>query len=263
MPIDIAVEGLISGVQTVSAGLRHSCAVTVSGGAMCWGVNYGGALGDGTGEEHLGPVHVLGLGSGVTSVSAGYDRSCGLLGSGGVMCWGTTYGLGPVGVPGLNGGVLAISASGSVGCAITAARGVKCWDAHYGPVDIPGLSGVTALATGGPFCAVVETGGVKCWGGDYGSTPVDVPGLTGGVRAIDTKGGHGCALMTRGGVKCWGLNSYGQLGDGTTNGPSDASGRRRVEEWRDRGRHRVRPQLCSSRRRRDQVLGRQFQRPAR
>jgi alpha-tubulin suppressor-like RCC1 family protein len=73
-------------VIAISAGVRHSCAVTAVGGAKCWGVNYEGALGDGTTERHAGPVDVSGLGSGVTAVAAGYDRSCDLLSTGGIKC---------------------------------------------------------------------------------------------------------------------------------------------------------------------------------
>jgi alpha-tubulin suppressor-like RCC1 family protein len=210
----VAVAGLSAGVSEISAGIRHSCAVTGDGTAMCWGVNYGGALGDGTDNRRPAPVAVVGMNSPVSMVSAGNDRSCALL-AGGVKCWGTDYGLAPVDIPGLN-GALAISGNLNTGCAITSARGVKCWSPSRAPTDVPSLSGVTAIATDGFSCAVVANGGVKCWGGDYGSTPVDVSGLDGGVEAIDTAGGHTCAITSTGGVKCWGVNDHGQLGDGTT-----------------------------------------------
>jgi alpha-tubulin suppressor-like RCC1 family protein len=90
------------------------------------------------------------------------------------------------------------------------------------------LTGITKIAAGfGHTCALTEAGGVKCWGrnddGELGDnsmiqrlTPVDVSGLTSGVRAIATEWNHTCALTAAGGVKCWGSNLYGQLGDNTT-----------------------------------------------
>jgi alpha-tubulin suppressor-like RCC1 family protein len=225
VPVD--VSDLHSGVTAISAGVRHSCAVTGAGGVKCWGAAYSGALGDGTTERHWAPVDVAGLHSGVTAVSAGYDYSCALTTSGGVKCWGsnvhgqlgdgtTADRWAPVDVPGLS-GVTAVAAGVFTTCAVMATGGVKCWGFRYGtaPAAVHGLSGVTAITTGGPLCALTASGGVKCWSGDYGPTPIEVPGLSGGVTAISANGGHACAIASGGGVKCWGLNDYGQLGDGT------------------------------------------------
>ncbi|MCW1967232.1 MAG: RCC1 repeat-containing protein, partial [Anaerolineae bacterium] len=127
-------------------------------------------------------------------------------------------------------------------CAVTDAGGVKCWGRNdFGqlgnnsvensgiPIDVIGLnSGVNRIAVGYKHaCALMNTGGVKCWGlnrsGQLGNnsmtnakTPVDVVGLTSGVRAITAGWEHTCALMSAGGVKCWGLNELGQLGNNST-----------------------------------------------
>jgi alpha-tubulin suppressor-like RCC1 family protein len=222
----LGVSGLTAGMRAISAGVRHSCALTAAGGVKCWGVNYGGALGDGTTDRHYAPVDVVGLSGGVAAVAAGYDASCALTRAGGVKCWGSNFAgqvgdgttvdrLTPVDVPGLTSGVAAI-ASGFDTCALTNAGEVKCWGSYtLRPVAVAGLGSVTAITAGGPICALTSAGGVKCWRGDYGPTPMNVPGLSNGVTAIASSTGHACALMSTGGVKCWGLNDDGQLGDGT------------------------------------------------
>src|SRR4029077_6200411 len=44
----------------VSAGGDHTCGVTTTGAAYCWGANPSGGLGDGTTTERTSPVAVLG-----------------------------------------------------------------------------------------------------------------------------------------------------------------------------------------------------------
>jgi hypothetical protein len=72
-------------------------------------------------------------------------------------------------------------------------------------------------------CAVID-GAAKCWGynnfGELGNgtytnsnTPVQVQGLTSGVKAVAAGGDFSCALSNNGGVTCWGFGSYGQLGN--------------------------------------------------
>ncbi len=249
-PVDVV--GLGSGVVAVATGVGHSCALTTGGGVKCWGWNAAGQLGNGTTDDTTTPVDVVGLGSGVTAISATYSHTCAATDAGAVKCWGwNTYGqLGdgtdvdattPVDVSGLGGGVTAVSAGTVHTCALTATGGVKCWGyndfAVLGdgtttssavPVDVVGLgAGVTAVSTGQTHsCALQLTGGVKCWGsnafGELGdgttelrASPVDVVGRGSGTIAVTTGANHSCAIVAGGTVDCWGSNDYGQLGDGT------------------------------------------------
>jgi alpha-tubulin suppressor-like RCC1 family protein len=239
-------------VISVSSGSDHTCAITSAGKGKCWGDNSYGKLGDGTTISRSTPVDVSELFSEVIAVSTGYMHSCALTSEGGVKCWGNndylqlgdgtnSSRITPVDVDELTSGTKMVSLGIFHTCAITATDGVNCWgnneDAQLGdgtntsqstPVNVVGLANeVVAVSAGYQHtCALTSAGGVKCWGengyGQLGTgntidskTPVDVSGLTDGVKAISAAFEHTCALMSTGGVKCWGNNMYGQLGDGT------------------------------------------------
>ncbi|MFN2298455.1 MAG: RCC1 domain-containing protein, partial [Anaerolineales bacterium] len=250
VPTDVVGLSTLS-VQAVSSGTTTVCALTPSGGVKCWGDNEFGGVGDGTTDDRLVPVDVVGLSSGVTQIATGNGFACALVG-GGVKCWGLNSGgqLGdstcsaqsetPVDVYGLTGGVTAIAAGDDHACAILSDGSIKCWGQNASgqlgtgdynpscePVDVVGLGTTAAsLSLGSGYsCAVTTGGGAKCWGvngsgqlgnGTYdtGPSPTDVVGLTSGVSAIDAGEGNTCAVTTTGALKCWGDNTYSQLQDG-------------------------------------------------
>jgi alpha-tubulin suppressor-like RCC1 family protein len=251
----VNVVGLSSGVTALTAGYGHTCALTASGGAQCWGSNLYGQLGDGTTEDRSMPVDVVDLSTDVTSLAAGGYHTCGSSTSGKVKCWGwNVYGqLGdstltehhtPVDVVGLSNHVTALAAGDFYTCALTASGGAVCWgsngsgqlgNAGYSdpstPVDVLGLpSDIKALAAGGSStCALTTTGGAICWGsaGQLGdgspwdsNMPKVVAGFMNGVAALSVGGDHTCAVTIAGGIKCWGANDSGQIGDGTTTNSS-------------------------------------------
>jgi len=227
----------------------HSCLVSDSGGVKCWGS--GGALGNNSDSNSYVPVSVTGLSSGVVAIANGSYHSCVVLDSGGVKCWGynnagqlgdgtTTNRLTPVSVSGLNSGVKAISAGEQHTCALLNSGEVKCWGGNnFGQIGdnstttrlsattVNGLSSGVASISLGTFttCAVLINGGAKCWGynlwGQLGngsttnsSVPVNVSGLSSGVRLIAAGTFHTCAILDSGGVKCWGDDTNGALGSG-------------------------------------------------
>ena len=93
-PVD--VTGLTTAVAAVSAGRRHTCALTAAGGLKCWGANDEGRLGDGSTTPRTTPVDVSGQISNVAAVDAGRFHACVLTSAGGPKCWGRNDG-GPLG----------------------------------------------------------------------------------------------------------------------------------------------------------------------
>jgi alpha-tubulin suppressor-like RCC1 family protein len=245
------VWGMTSGIIAIAARHHHNCALTSAGAMKCWGENLRGQLGDGTTSDKPIPVDVSGLSSGVSAISVGNEHSCALMSAGTFKCWGsngygqlgdgtTTDRYAPTAVSGLTAGI-AVGAGKYQTCALGA--GSKCWGGNtFGqvgdgttterntPVDVSGLSTGVTLISGGEgdhTCALTALGAMKCWGrnsyGEVGdgtttdrSTPVDVSGLSAGVKTFAIGDAHTCAVVASGELKCWGYNSSGQLGDGTT-----------------------------------------------
>ena len=134
------VFGMTSGVTSVVAGNRHTCAMTAGGAVNCWGDDSAGQLGDMGARQRLAPTLVAGQPA-VKAASAGGLHSCAIVGGGALVCWGAndsgqlgdnsiTQRPAPVAVTGLGGGVAAVATGVTHSCALTVGGGVKCWGAN-------------------------------------------------------------------------------------------------------------------------------------
>lgn len=202
-------SGALAGKQVVqiSAGERHTCALTDLAETICWGSNLYGQLGTGTPlTEGVLPALVAPgdlSGQTVTKISAGYGHTCAVTLSGALACWG-------------------LGAWGQLGTGTT--------DSAATPVAVTGgaLNGATVVdvdAGQSHTCARTEAA-LVCWGGNdaeqvsgQAAKPQLLPfAVTGGAVtadpavSVDAAGLSSCALLTSGVAACWGGNGYGQLG---------------------------------------------------
>jgi alpha-tubulin suppressor-like RCC1 family protein len=193
-PTRIEVLSNIVAISAPSDG-QHACALTHSGGVKCWGFNGDGQLGNGSTDSSLTPVDVVGLTENVIAIATGLKHGCAVMNDGTIKCWGDNE-------------------YGKLGNGTT--------ESSLTPVSVSGINDAIAVAAGQMFtCAITRSGGVKCWGdsielgnnriGDS-SVPVDVTGLSSGVRSISAGTNHACALTSGGGLKCWGNSLSGGLG---------------------------------------------------
>ena len=190
----------------ISAGVWHTCGVTTSGGAYCWGDNLFGQLGDGTTEERATPTPVAG-GLRFLRLSAGSRHTCGITTSGAAYCWGDDSNVGLLGD----------------GKTTTTTRT---------PAPVAGSLTFTTLSAGpSETCGVTTSGAAYCWGynafgqlGDGTTTNRLIPTpVAGGLTftavgvGVEEETGHACGVTPGGAAYCWGAsNGAGALGDGTT-----------------------------------------------
>jgi alpha-tubulin suppressor-like RCC1 family protein len=165
-----------------------------------------------TGVPVMSPVRMTGL-SNVVAVAAGWNHSLALRSDGTVWAWGS-------------------NSSGQLGTGSGTTHDVFGPDSAT-PVQVPGLSGMVAIAAGHfNSLALAGDGSVWAWGsnlsGELGQ-PACVSGLCpfnegvpnrvprlGRAAAIASGVGYSVAALGDGTVWSWGLNNTGQLGTGTT-----------------------------------------------
>lgn len=244
----VAVTGLSSGVTSIAAGGLFTCALTDTGGVLCWGANANGQLGDGTTIQKLTPVPVTGLSSGITQITAGGNHACALNTAGRAFCWGmgqngrigdgsSTNRLTPVVVSGFTANTTSISAGSQHTCAVKSGE-AYCWgyndtgqigdgtiSSRTTPTMVTGLSNnIIKVSTGYEHsCALTNAGEVYCWGGNgvgqlgngTFSSPITSPVASSVSNAVALESGYrfSCIRQTDNSMKCWGGNQYGQLGN--------------------------------------------------
>lgn len=241
----------------VSLGTLHACGKLTDGGLRCWGSNsYNwnplGGLGNGvyiTNNSVNKPELVLG-GDSFTTVSAGWNATCGVNSLGRVKCWGDFnrgFMADPAGhirlVPMVSdlGESYSQMATGPGGnCGITSAGLLKCWGGWDGydpayrtqsigdgtnilrtsPVVIDRGRVYTQVSSGGQYsCGIRDTGFIYCWGKINGGAnsirPVKVDGAV-TYKSVTVGGTHSCGITTADVLKCWGTSNNGSIGAGVT-----------------------------------------------
>ncbi|MBU1219226.1 hypothetical protein KKF34_00545 [Myxococcota bacterium] len=202
VPTAVAMPEDVTFVQ-IAPGGAHTCALDNNQKIWCWGANNMGQVGNGeggSGEVSLEPTLIAPLDDAdFLSVSSGAFHSCGVMTTGGVLCWG---GNGQKQISNFSGGF-----------AVT-------------PYQIPGISTSVIVEAGGYFnISTNPSGSMIGWGqntrGQLGlETPTTVitpnPIMLGNVDIISCGGFHTCIIDTNSLAACWGDNSFGQLGSGLT-----------------------------------------------
>jgi alpha-tubulin suppressor-like RCC1 family protein len=183
--------------RSISAGDRHTCGVTMTAAAYCWGEGVSGQLGNGVADSSDVPILVSG-GLSFVAISAGESHTCAIDGAGNMYCWGA-------------------NADGQLGTGVAGGTQLV-------PVLVSGPGGFTAVAAGARHTCGIAGGQVKCWGGSESgqvgdanpaahivAAPVVVAGLQ--ATAITAGASHTCAITTSGESWCWGSNRWGALGN--------------------------------------------------
>jgi alpha-tubulin suppressor-like RCC1 family protein len=196
----------------LTAGNAHTCGVTDTGAAYCWGLNYFGQLGNPTNSGVLGvgnptPLAVSG-GQTFVAIAAGADHTCALTPLGAAWCWGDNTYL-ALGNPSISGTV-------QINPTPTAVAG--------------GLTFAALTAGNGTTCGLTDAGAAYCWGtnssgqlgtaADLGVARASPEAVSGGLQFTEIRAGgvQTCGLTSGGVGYCWGSNLFGELGTTTNAG---------------------------------------------
>jgi alpha-tubulin suppressor-like RCC1 family protein len=235
--------------RSISAGANHTCGVTTSSRAYCWGSNFLGQLGS-PGLDSPLPREVAG-GLSWRNLSAGLDYTCGVTNDNRAFCWGYNgYGKLGGGTPIAGGQVVPTLVAGSHSwrlvragvdhtCGITTKNVAYCWGnndhyqlgdgtrwRHSSPVRVQHDLQWRWISPGQRHtCGVTTDSKAWCIGdnnsGQIGdSTSISVRKTlvqVSGERAwahVEAGYVHTCGVTQDQMAYCWGPDNSGELGDG-------------------------------------------------
>jgi alpha-tubulin suppressor-like RCC1 family protein len=226
---------VLSNAVDITAGLDYTCAVMSYGQVMCWGNNDRGQLANGKKIDSTVPT-TASLITGISSVDAGQNKSCGITSAGLLRCLngGVSQDLGqvPAGTSQMpkTGLDVAVNRFGPIVIALNADGTPVIFQAGKSQVISSVDQAKDADSGVGHMCVLLSNGTVKCWGAnEYGQLGINSqtsstdPKLVVNVSAawqLAVGKNHACVLITsktpgKNDIQCWGLNTDGQLGNGS------------------------------------------------
>ena len=181
----------------LAAGGAHTCALDITGTAICWGADGSGQLGDGLSMDRTVPQALTGD-THWLAIASGTLHTCAIATDQTAWCWGGNPAA-QIGDSSTNDAIVptaiatgqtfaVISAGGGHSCAVTTGGSARCW----------GSNTRTQTGTGLPDSLVL--------------VPTAVAGAL-SFRTISAGGQHTCGVTTDSLAYCWGANTRGQLGD--------------------------------------------------
>lgn len=208
VPVAVSTSLKFSSIVT---GNIHSCALSLSGIAYCWGNNFAGRLGDGTTFSSNTPVLVADPAGGpksYSSISASNGHTCVVSLNRDAYCWGDNG----------NGQL------GNSGAGLSSNIPLL--------VSNPSAGAETYISISAGYshtCALATSNVAYCWGrnlegqlGNTSNTASSIPVLVTaavGVTYTGISAGNdfSCGIQSNGRAYCWGNNSNGNLGNNTIN----------------------------------------------
>jgi len=200
----------------ITAGDMHTCALDTQGTAFCWGANFYGQSGTGSGSAVPTPTAVAG-GHRFIQIVAGRMHTCGITTEHDAYCWGWDR-------------------AGTIGAGdVSSSRCVFFGDdpcARTPRAVAGGHAWMQLTASDDATCGLTTDGDLYCWGLEVGGSDglyCQVPGNLEGCthvpvrvspgeryRATGIGDVHRCQQLLDGTLQCWGANYWGMFGNGTT-----------------------------------------------
>jgi alpha-tubulin suppressor-like RCC1 family protein len=240
--------------KQVACGHRHTAAIKTDGTLWTWGINTYGALGDNTRTHRSSPVQTVAFGANWKQVSCGESYTAAIKTDGTLWLWGynyygslgdntRTYRSSPVQTVAFGTNWKQVSCGRSTVGAIKTDGTLWLWGYNgYGvlgdntTINRSSPSQTVAFGTnwkqvsgGYQNTAAIKTDGTLwCWGWNYygslgdntstsRSSPVQTITFATNWKSVNSSDSYTAAIKTDGTLWLWGRNSYGSLGDDTTN----------------------------------------------